>query len=105
MERKRFTDAQVNIQSLPGQNAEYSIAFAAEDPDDAQDIGTTTTLLGGLLTPSTPNEAETASVRCRLGGIRGFTGTMVLTRNVGSPKINSIKVAGSVTNRQIISQK
>jgi hypothetical protein len=105
MERKRFTDAQVNIQSLPGQNSEYDIAFAAEDPDDAQSIGTTTTLLGGLLTPSTATEAETASIRCRLGGIRGFTGTMILTRTVGSPKINSIKVAGSVTNRQIISQR
>ena len=105
MERKRFTDAQVNIQSLPGQNSEYNIAFAAEDPDDAQPIGTTTTLLGGLLTPSTATEAETASIRCRLGGIRGFTGTMILTRTIGSPKINSIKVAGSVTNRQIISQR
>jgi hypothetical protein len=105
MERKRFTDAQVNIQSLSGQNSEYDIAFAAEDPDDAQSIGTTTTLLGGLLTPSTATEAETASIRCRLGGIRGFTGTMILTRTVGSPKINSVKVAGSVTNRQIISQR
>ena len=105
MERKRFTDAQINIQSLPGQNSEYNIAFAAEDPDDAQPIGTTTDLLGGLLTPTTVTEAETASIRCRLGGIRGFTGTMILTRTIGSPKINSIKVAGSVTNRQIISQR
>jgi hypothetical protein len=105
MERKRFTDAQINIQSLPGQNSEYDIAFAAEDPDDAQSIGTTTTLLGGLLTPTTVTEAETASIRCRLGGIRGFTGTMILTRTIGSPKVNSVKVAGSVTNRQIISQR
>ena len=105
MERKRFTDAQINIQSLPGQNSEYDIAFAAEDPDDAQTIGTTSDLLGGLLTPTTVTEAETASIRCRLGGIRGFTGTMILTRTIGSPKINSIKVAGSVTNRQIISQR
>jgi hypothetical protein len=105
MERKRFTDAQINIQSLPGQNSEYDIAFAAEDPDDAQTIGTTTDLLGGLLTSTTVTEAETASIRCRLGGIRGFTGTMILTRTIGSPKINSIKVAGSVTNRQIISQR
>ena len=105
MERKRFTDAQINIQSLPGQNSEYDIAFAAEDPDDAQTIGTTSDLLGGLLTPTSATEAETASIRCRLGGIRGFTGTMILTRTIGSPKINSIKVAGSVTNRQIISQR
>ena len=122
MERKRFTDAQINIQNLPGGNGEYNIFFTTEDPDtyeqiidkttglrkSVQEIGTTTKFLGGVIlgpSPDSPNEAETASIRCRLGGIRGFTGTMILTRTVGSPKINSIKVAGSVTNRQIISQR
>ena len=106
MERKRFTDAQINMQNLANDTGEYSISFAAEDPDNASLIGTTTQFLGGVvLAPSSPNEAETASIRCRLAGIRGYTGTLVLTRTEGSPKINSIKVAGSVTNRQITSQK
>ena len=106
MERKRFTDAQIIMQNLAGDSGEYLISFAAEDPDDATEIGTTTQFLGGeVLSPSSPNEAETASIRCRLGGIRGYTGTMILTRTIGSPKINSVKIAGSVTNRQIISQK
>ena len=106
MERKRFTDAQVLMQNLAGETGEYLISFAAEDPDNASEIGTTTQFLGGtVLSPSSPNEAETASIRCRLAGIRGYTGTMILTRTIGSPKINSVKVAGSVTNRQIISQK
>lgn len=106
MERKRFTDAQIVMQNLTNDLGEYSISFAAEDPDSAQLIGTTTQFLGGeILTPSTTGEAETAGIRCRLGGIRGYTGTMILTRTIGSPKVNSIKVAGSVTNRQIISQK
>jgi hypothetical protein len=106
MERKRFTDAQINMQNMAGDTGEYSISFAAEDPDNASLIGTTTQFLGGtVLAPSSPNEAETASIRCRLAGIRGYTGTLVLTRTQGSPKINSIKVAGAVTNRQIISQK
>jgi hypothetical protein len=106
MERKRFTDAQITMQNLAGATGEYTISFAAEDPDNASLIGTTTQFLGGVvLAPSTPNEAETASIRCRLAGIRGYTGTMILTRTIGSPKINSIKVAGSVTNRQILSQK
>lgn len=106
MDRKRFTDAQVVMQNLAGETGEYSISFAAEDPDDSQLIGTTTDFLGGeVLAPSFANEAETAGIRCRLGGIRGYTGTMILTRTIGSPKINSIKVSGSITNRQIISQK
>jgi hypothetical protein len=106
MERKRFTDAQITMQNLAGDTGEYIVSFAAEDPDNALEIGTTTQFLGGtVLAPSTPNEAETASIRCRLAGIRGYTGTLILTRTIGSPKINSVKVAGSVTNRQIISQK
>lgn len=106
MDRKRFTDAQVVMQNLAGETGEYSISFAAEDPDDSQLIGTTTDFLGGeVLAPSSANEAETAGIRYRLGGIRGYTGTMILTRTIGSPKINSIKVSGSITNRQIISQK
>ena len=106
MERKRFTDAQIVMQNLAGQTGEYNIAFSSEDPDNASAIGTTTQFLGGeVLGPSTSGEAETAGVRCRLGGIRGYNGTLILTRTIGSPKINSIKVAGSVTNRQIISQK
>jgi hypothetical protein len=122
MERKRFTDAQIVMQNLPGQKGEYNILFTTEDPDTyeqvidpetglrklVQEIGTTTQFLGGEVlgpSPDSPNEAETASIRCRLGGIRGYTGTMILTRTIGSPKVSSIKVAGSVTNRQIISQK
>jgi hypothetical protein len=122
MERKRFTDVQINMQNLAGSNGEYDISFTTEDPDTYEQIidpatglrksvlkiGTTTNFLGGTIlgpSPDSPNEAESASIRCRLGGIRGFTGTMILTRTVGSPKINSIKVAGSVTNRQIISQR
>jgi len=106
MERKRFTDAQIVMQNLPGETGEYMIAFASEDPDNASEIGTTTQFLGGtILAPSSAGEAETAGIRCRLGGIRGYTGTMILTRTIGSPKVNSIKVAGSVTNRQILSQK
>lgn len=107
MDRKRFTDAQINMQCLLGQSGEYEIEFAAEDPDSAETIGTTTQFLGlnEPLQPNSTNEAETASIRCRLGGIRGYTGTIILTRNVGSPKINSVKVSGSITNRQILSQR
>ena len=105
LERKRFTDTQVQMQNLAGETGEYSLSFAAEDPDFAATIGTTSTFLGGMLTPTTVNEAETATIRCRIGGVRGFTGTLLLNRTQGSPKIHSIMVAGSVTNRQIISQK
>jgi hypothetical protein len=106
LERKRFTDAQVQMQALVNEQAEYNIAFAAEDPDSSVNIGSTTTFLGGTtLIADGAGESETASIRCRLGGVRGYTGTMTLTRTIGSPKIHSIQVSGSITNRQILSQK
>jgi hypothetical protein len=104
MERKRFTDAQIVMQNLPNETGEYMISFASEDPDQAAEIGTTTDFLGGEVLDASP-EGETAGIRCRLAGIRGYTGTIILTRTIGSPKVNSIKIAGSVTNRQILSQK
>jgi hypothetical protein len=106
LERKRFTDAQVQMQALVNEQAEYDIDFAAEDPDSSVEIGSTTTFLGGTtLIADGVGESETASIRCRLGGVRGYTGTMTLTRTIGSPKIHSIQVSGSITNRQILSQK
>jgi hypothetical protein len=106
LDRKRFTDGQVTMQCIDGGLGEYNIDFAAEDPDNNQTIGTTTMFLGGeVLGTGSVNEDETGNVRFRLGGIRGYLGTLTLTRTIGSPKITSIRVTGSVTNRQIISQK
>ena len=84
------------------------IAFIAEDPDNeanVQSIATIDSLLGGPLVPSSINEEETATLRTRIGGVRGIVGSIKLTKIQGSPKVHSLKVAGSVTNRQIISQR
>ena len=106
LDRKRFTDGQITMQCVDGGLGEYDISFAAEDPDNSQSIGTTTMFLDGVvLGTGSTNEDETGNIRFRLGGIRGYLGTLTLTRAIGSPKITSIKVTGSVTNRQIISQK
>ena len=106
LDRKRFTDGQITMQCVNGGLGEYDISFAAEDPDNSQSIGTTTMFLDGVvLGTGSTNEDETGNIRFRLGGIRGYLGTLTLTRTIGSPKITSIKVTGSVTNRQIISQK
>jgi hypothetical protein len=105
LDRKRFTDGQITMQCVNSGLGEYSISFAAEDPDNNQSIGTTTTFLDGVvLGTGAVNEDETGNIRFRLGGIRGYVGSLTLTRTIGSPKITSLKVTGSVTNRQIISQ-
>ena len=103
-ERKRFTDFQTQMQSFPaGSPSTFNVSFSTEDPDNAFPIGSTNALIGDL--SNSDNEEETANVRGRLGGLRGYTGTMILTRTSGSPKVHSVKVSGAVSNRAIISQK
>jgi hypothetical protein len=103
-ERKRFTDFQTQMQSFPaGSPSSFDIAFSTEDPDNALPIVDTKNLIGDL--QNNDNEEETANVRGRLGGLRGYTGTMILTRTSGSPKVHSVKISGAVSNRAIISQK
>ena len=103
-ERKRFTDFQTQIQSFPaGSPSTFDVSFSTEDPDNAFPIGSTNALIGDL--SNSDNEEETANVRGRLGGLRGYTGTMILTRTLGSPKVHSVKISGAVSNRAIISQK
>ena len=103
-ERKRFTDFQTQMQSFPaGSPSTFDVSFSTEDPDNAFPIGSTNALIGDL--SNSNNEEETANVRGRLGGLRGYTGTMILTRTSGSPKVHSVKISGAVSNRAIISQK
>jgi hypothetical protein len=92
------------MQSFPaGSPSTFDVSFSTEDPDNAFPIGNTDALIGDL--SNSDNEEETANVRGRLGGLRGYTGTMILTRTSGSPKVHSVKISGAVSNRAIISQK
>jgi len=100
MGRKRFTDVQIEMQSLSSDgNSSLDVLFATEDPDQASLIGNTQDFIGEALVSS-----NNANVRARLGGVRGYNGSVTLKRKVGSPKVISVKVAGSLTNRSIISQ-
>ena len=100
LERKRFTDAQIQMQALDIEtDCNLQISFSSQDPDSAEAINTTNVLIGEAL-----GNGDTANVRTRLAGIRGFVGTVIIDRISGSPKINSIAVSGAATNRQIITQ-
>jgi hypothetical protein len=98
--RKRFTDVQLQMQALPeDSSAAYDISFSAEDPDNSSGIGNTEDMVGETL-----QFGDTANVRARVGGVRGYTGTIIFNRTKGSPKIHSVKLAASITNRSIITQ-
>jgi hypothetical protein len=104
-DRKRFSVAQVQCQAS-GENTDAVFQFSTEDPDaDKYQIGQINTLIGVDLPPN-----ETANLRMRIGNTRGFYGQLTILPNlsgsqgVGRPKINSISVDATVTNRQTISQ-
>jgi hypothetical protein len=104
-DRKRFSVAQVQCQAND-QNTDAVFQFSTEDPDaDKYQIGQINTLIGQDLPPN-----ETASLRMRIGNTRGFYGQLTILPNlsgsqgIGRPKINSISVDATVTNRQTISQ-
>jgi hypothetical protein len=104
-DRKKFSVAQVQCQAND-QNTDAVFQFSTEDPDsDKYQIGQINTLIGQDLPPN-----ETANLRMRIGNARGFYGQLTILPNlsgsqgVGRPKVNSISVDATVTNRQTISQ-
>jgi len=104
-ERKKFSRAQVQCEANEV-NCNALIRFETEDPDtNGFDVGT---ISGGIGEDLPAN--ETANLRFRLGNPRGFYGVLTFTGGSlgsavsGRPKLNSVAVDGTVTNRQTISQ-
>jgi hypothetical protein len=105
LERKKFSDVQVQMQSRANSLGEFSIGFSTEDPDSETTLGTTTQFFGEILGDVASSEEETGNCRARIGVVRGITGIVSLTRTVGSPKVHSVLVNGFVANRATLSQK
>jgi hypothetical protein len=104
-ERKKFSRAQVQCEANEV-NCNALIRFETEDPDtNGFDVGT---ISGGIGEDLPAN--ETANLRFRLGNPRGLYGVLTFTGGSlgsavsGRPKLNSVAVDGTVTNRQTISQ-
>lgn len=104
-DRKRFSVAQVQCQAN-NDNCDMTFAFASDDPDSNNtSIGSISTLIGDSLAPE-----DTANLRMRLGGPRGFMGTLTISSSlvgsqpIGRIKIQSVAIDATSTNRQTISQ-
>ena len=104
-ERKKFSRAQVQCEA-DSSNCDALILFETEDPDaNSFEVGSIVSGIGQDLPPN-----ETANLRFRLGNPRGLYGVLTFTGNTsgsalsGRPKVNSIAVDATVTNRQTISQ-
>jgi hypothetical protein len=89
LDRKRFTELQVQLGNS-GLNSEADFTFTVEDIDESVTVGSIQTLLGEVLPPN-----EDASVRGRIGGLRGQGGIVTVTPQTGRPRIKSVLVTAT----------
>lgn len=98
-DRKRFSRAQVIAESA-GQQSEASVDLRTEDPDNVVPLGKFSGQLGAPLGP-----LNSASMRFRVGGYRGQGATITITPEFGRPKVKSVSVEATPTNRSTVAQK
>lgn len=98
-ERKRFIMMGVQMKSGSNQS-DVGLAFTAEDPDNSGSETLVSNTMGGPLPPD-----NTADVRQRIGGVRGFNGQVTVRREIGRPSIRSIRMEATITNRETLTQK
>lgn len=87
--RKRFREVQVQFGNS-GLNSDAELVLDCEDIDGSAALGAVSTLLGEVLSPN-----EDASVRARVGGLRGQAATLSITPVTGRPRVKSVKIDGT----------
>ena len=104
-DRKKFSAIQVQCQGSD-ENTDAVFSFSTEDPDaELYEVGRINNLIGQDLPPN-----ESANLRMRLGNPRGLYAQLTISANtsgsqpIGRPKVNSIAIDATITNRQTISQ-
>jgi len=98
-DRKRFSELGIQMKSGDAQS-DIGITFATDDPDNA---GTEVLASAGM---SGPLESQnSADIRQRVGGLRGFNGIITVRREMGRPRIRGIKTSGTVAARATLTQK
>ena len=99
-DRKRFTDFDLHVESAPTLTSDITIEAECENYDDTIELGRISSRLGGVL-----DSNQDASIRGRLGQPRSYGLQFIFTPTVGRPRIRTIKVAASITNRALTSLK
>ena len=86
LDRKRYTELQVQLGNS-AMTSEADFEFTTEDVDAAVTVGSISALLGETLAPG-----EDASLRGRIGGLRGQGGIVTVTPQTGRPRVKSVRV-------------
>lgn len=94
MDRKRWKEFDIHVQSSESNTSNLSISAETENPDATVDLGTLSSLNGGDLAVS-----EDVSIRGRIGNRRGYGIQFTMNNTSGRPRIRAIETEGSVTMR------
>ena len=100
MERKRFNSFELQAESSASNVSDVDISFITQNPDNDENLESLSSLLGETLAIS-----EDASVRGRIGNVRGYGGQFVFEPTIGRPKIRTVKLTAQLTDLGINSKK
>ena len=81
MERKRFNSFELQAESSASNASDIDISFISQNPDNEETLQSFSSLLEETLAIS-----EDASVRGRIGNVRGYGGQFVFEPTIGRPK-------------------
>jgi hypothetical protein len=99
-DRKKFNNFELQLQSSASNNSDVTITAEGENVDGTMNLGSVSSRLGEVLTPD-----EDASIRGRIGQNRSYGLQFTFTPTTGRPRIRTIKVSASITNRALTSVK
>lgn len=85
-ERKKFRSFEISAESSASNESDATIAVEIENPDSTATLGTISSYLGTPLGVS-----EDASIRGRIGNMRGYGIQMTFTPTSGRPKLRMVK--------------
>lgn len=94
MERKKWKEYELHIQSSDDNTSDLSIQAETENPDAIASLGDLSELNGSALAIG-----EDVSIRGRIGNRRGYGIQFTLNNTTGRPRIRAIEVDGSAAFR------
>ena len=99
-DRKKFNNFELQLQSSSENVSDVAITAEGENIDSTMDLGSVYSRLSGELAID-----EDASIRGRIGQNRSYGLQFTLTPTQGRPRIRTIKVSASISNRALTSTK
>lgn len=87
MERKKFNSFEIQVESSESNDSDATISIQTENIDSESTLGTLSDYLGGDLA-----SGEDASIRGRMGNVRGYGVQITFTPTQGRPKLRMTKI-------------